>query len=276
MIDLLQWNVGVLGRQKKEKNERKIGKQIADLLTQIVSQHTPSLVFLQECSADVVRPLTSKYDFVHQPGHGLTLGFLRTEWFQDTTLTPQPMEGLRAMGLGLLHAVGQSIVCWNVHLPSRMFRQDSEIENSARELAAWIRAELRRTGLKPAHIVAGDFNLQPYSNAMTQESGLFARRALAEQLRSSANDFDRLPLFNPSWELLGRLVEPLGTYFHGSGADGPWFVYDQTLVTPSLGTIKGSRLLEQVGATRLTSTAGRIIKNVASDHLPVLTQVQFP
>jgi hypothetical protein len=52
--------------------------------------------------------------------------------------------------------------------------------------------------------------------------------------RKSRSAGDRVPLYNPSWTLFGLWSPPQGSYYSSSSWDGPWHIYDQTLLSPEL------------------------------------------
>jgi hypothetical protein len=176
--------------------------------------------------------------------------------------------------------IGLPLLIVGVHLPSKLHASDSDQEYVARGL----REDIGRCEEKVGHqntVVVGDFNLDPFEDAMTAADGLHAMmdKGIAQQgnrtFRGRSWDF----FYNPMWSLMGdESPGPPATYYRSSSALVArfWYMFDQILLRPGLlgryrpGAVKVVRDIG--GAPILPREAGR---DAHSDHLPVMISLDI-
>jgi hypothetical protein len=87
-------------------------------------------------------------------------------------------------------------------------------------------------------------------------------------------------LQNPTWSLLGRTKPPLGTYYKTGFAGGPWYVYDQVLLSPEhcIRHRPQARLVIKANKAPLYSPRSTVRspdENIGSDHFPLRVRFQI-
>lgn len=260
---ILVWNLGF-----NTTTDGPTGASRRQLLSHLIDDLKPSIVALQEAPPR----LRVQGRLKREPGPGkLFTGFDPAIW-QRT----ERREFLRrAVGLGLVHRrSGREIFFWNLHLPSLLNG------NTPPSQRAYVRDRFKpefesaRKAGRP-DVLVGDFNLSPYDEVLMAPGGFWANRSLHDTIEYARSAvIPKLPLFNPSWELLGNHSAPCGTYYLAQRLDGegPWHVIDQALMSPEL-AIPGSSHVRLISSVRTTSLCGgdsvRVpLKDVGSDHLP--------
>ncbi len=159
-----------------------------------------------------------------------------------------------------------------VHLPSKMY----ENKERNRHLLEQITAEINRldsSGNRKA-LIFGDFNLNPYEDAMTYLTGCNAvssRKVAMKISREDRSEKDKhyFYYYNPMWNFLGDNVEPHGTFYYGSTPDHSryWNTFDQFVVSP--------QLINDIGDIKIVNKIGKIDfgnrngKPKVSDHYPL-------
>lgn len=141
-------------------------------------------------------------------------------------------------------------------------------------------AEIRRQELREVHqrtILVGDFNMNPFDQAMNIAAGMNAMMTAQCVGRGSRIQQKRdYPFFyNPMWNLFGdRTPGPAGTVYYSTSSKGHygWNMLDQVLIRPdAIPWFEGVRILSAVGAHSLETQMGRPSR---SDHFPVLLQLK--
>ena len=269
----------------RETAEPAVERRRVELLSDLVDTHHPDWIALQEAPRDIARPMLQGKGYeLEGSRHRLLTGWRRSRWEATPT---QPIAYPRASALVLreqaLAGDGRRVLVCNVHLPSRLFDELEEIEESLSDLMFEVQS-FRNDSLQPvtSEIIVGDFNLEPYDQALRGRNELYGNRSLRHATDSEAERGNGLErertrmLFNPSWQLYGATAEPLGTYYTTKGAGAPWYVFDQALFSADL-IRSGVRVdvITEVGPRDLLSPRARMPdKNVGSDHLPVLWSLE--
>jgi hypothetical protein len=268
IVRLLQWNMR--GRDKNAGRVARRNNVFIDLLSS-----APSLVVLQEASIDArTRLLAAGYQLVTDAGGTLLSAFRSAHWTPVDTM-PITFAG-NAIGLRLDSSLtGAKVSFWNVHMPSRKNSQDRRIQERVRGFLECVkRQRSTRDWAGRLEVISGDFNLQPHDEIFFPD-GMNAHRSWAWCRRHGAHAHS---LYNPTWGLFGRAREPLGSYYKASEPDKPWYLYDQTLLSPELVDGRARvRLIYKVAGGRLDSAAARKPDpNRGSDHFPVIVRFETP
>ena len=167
------------------------------------------------------------------------------------------------------------------HLPSKIgYSDESHILESA-HLSRMIADVEDREGHHRT-ILLGDLNMNPFEAGMVgARGGLHAvpsRAIAARQVRTVQHEKYKF-FYNPMWNYLGDRVEAGGTYYFESAEPVCYFwnMFDQVLLRPDL--LEGFspehvRILTEVRGLSLLEK-GRPDKVMASDHLPVMVELNF-
>ncbi|HYW09563.1 MAG TPA: endonuclease/exonuclease/phosphatase family protein [Longimicrobium sp.] len=177
---------------------------------------------------------------------------------------------------------GVPIIFAAAHLPSKANSSPASIGYECVALADAIRQAESDAGHQRS-VLVGDLNLNPY------EDGLVAARALhSVPTRTLAAGGNRVvqgvsyPMFyNPMWNFFGDETSgPPGTFFRrGSEQISEfWNMYDQVLVRPELlprFAFAELRILTDDGVDTLQTQQGRPSIAMASDHFPIMFQLNL-
>ncbi len=128
-------------------------------------------------------------------------------------------------------------------------------------------------------ILIGDLNMNPFDPGLVGAQALHAvmtRDTARAETRTVA--MRNYPLFyNPMWGYFGdRTPGPPGTYYYSASAPVSYFwnMFDQVLLRPALmDTLHDVRILESDGQVSLLTSDGHPRTSEASDHLPLLVEL---
>lgn len=267
---LLSWNMGFNSLDAHDTDTR--SRRMA-LLRQVVDAHNVALLALQEAPSkyDLRNALGSEFA-IESTSKGVAIGYRSSKWSADYYDETQP----RAPVLGL-QPIGASEGIWMIGVHGKsLWVHERDKQEFMRTVAGILRARRAVDGSR-LNIVAGDLNVPPFDPSVTRKEGFYANRAL-RWVRSQRSGVE-VPLFNPTWLLLGRCADVPGTYYRPSvDVDGPWHAPDQILVSPEftnagfdinvIDTVAGLRL-------RKDGAIGAPDPSVGSDHLPVAAQLSI-
>ena len=161
-----------------------------------------------------------------------------------------------------------------VHLPSKM--QDNREKN--RYLLEQITSKIENlnSSRNRKAIILGDFNLNPYEDAMTYLTGgnAVSSKTVARKISRKDKKEDMKEYFfyyNPMWNFLGDNNNINGTYYYDKTVDHSryWNTFDQFIVSPSLiEDIKEIKIIKEVAGKCLFNKNG-IPDKAISDHFPI-------
>ncbi len=132
-------------------------------------------------------------------------------------------------------------------------------------------------------ILMGDLNMNPFEAGMVGARGglhaVMSRRVAARSERTVQSE--KYPFFyNPMWNHLGDSGNTGGTFYYENSEPVCYFwnMYDQVLLRPDL--LDGFepeqvRIVSEVRGVSLLQDDGRPDKEMASDHLPVVLELNF-
>lgn len=267
---LLQWNLDF----NWEKCDADIAKLRVELLADMIAEHSPGLVLLQEAGLKYADSLDEVLlGFQTERHGGLLTAFSKSEWAACGAATSAP----RALCVGLKHQrYGAEVWVWNVHFPAPTYaygREDPEA--NTRKSLVRVFDRVRLDDERRSEIVAGDFNCQPYDPLLLGGDFLCANRCLSwvRSQQDTVTAPDRV-LYNPCWSVLSSLSLPMGTYYRTGTMHGPWLVFDQVLLSAIHAIEDGNQVqvLTQVkNKPLLSKLVHKPDRGKASDHLPLLT-----
>lgn len=161
-----------------------------------------------------------------------------------------------------------------VHLPSKM--QDNREKN--RHLLEQITGKINELDDNKHRkvVILGDFNLNPYEDAMTYLTGCNAVSSRSVAMKISRKDKNEIGkeyfyYYNPMWNFLGDYRGINGTYYYDKTADHSryWNTFDQFVVSPALiKDIDEIKIIENVDGISLVNKKGIPDSNI-SDHYPL-------
>lgn len=204
--------------------------------------------------------------------------------FQVFTRKPEldlsQIQSADRLSIRRLRCVNCDLLLGIVHIVDKMnwdpLPQASEVQLLASELRSIEDGEgHRRT------ILIGDFNMNPYDQAMNLATGMNAMmtvRCVSAKGTRRQQGRDYPFFYNPMWGLLGdRTPGPAGTFYHNSGARGifGWNMIDQVLVRPdAIAHFDNVEILTVAGTTSLATKSGRPNSSIASDHFPLVLRLK--
>jgi len=175
----------------------------------------------------------------------------------------------------------QPIIVAAAHLPSKMgFSENSQIFESI-QLSRMI-DDVEGSEGHHRTVLLGDFNMNPFEAGMVGAHGglnaVMSRHVAARDTRTVQGEKCKF-FYNPMWSHLGDRAETGGTFFydHAEPVCYFWNMYDQVLLRPDL--LEGFapdhvQILTSVRGVSLLQD-GRPDREMASDHLPVLVELNF-
>jgi endonuclease/exonuclease/phosphatase (EEP) superfamily protein YafD len=175
----------------------------------------------------------------------------------------------------------RSLLIAAAHLPSKLhFSEESQVFESV-QLARMIE-EVEASEGHQRTMLLGDLNMNPFEAGMVGARGglhaTMSRRIAGRDTRTVQNEKYRF-FYNPMWNHMGDRTDAGGTFYYESSEAVCYFwnMYDQVLLRPDL--LKGFapeqvRIVTEIGGVPLLE-GGRPNRKVASDHLPVLVELQF-
>ena len=179
------------------------------------------------------------------------------------------------VSLRRLRHAGTELLLGMVHVVDKMNWDQANQSVQVHLLAKEIRRLEDRLGHNRT-VLVGDFNMNPFDQAMNMATGKNAMMTTKCVERGSRvqQQKDYRFFYNPMWGLLGdRTPGPAGTYYHSAATRDiyGWNMLDQVLVRPAaMQWFADVQILTSAGETSLQTKARRPNKVTASDHFPIL------
>jgi exonuclease III len=182
------------------------------------------------------------------------------------------------LSLRRLRRGNESLLLGIVHVVDKWNWDESQQSTQVQLLSA----EIHEHEKKHAHhrtILVGDFNMNPFDAAMNIApllNAMMTKKCVqAGSRRLQKREYSYF--YNPMWSLLGdETFGPAGTYYHSVSSKGffGWNMLDQVLVRPAaLKWFKNVQILTSAGKTSLQTKSKRPDKVRASDHFPILLEL---
>lgn len=161
-----------------------------------------------------------------------------------------------------------------VHLPSKMYGNKERNRYLLEQINCKVNELSDNKNRKV--IILGDFNLNPYEDAMTYLTGCNAvsSKDIAMRIwRKDKNEKDKYYFYyyNPMWNFLGDRDDINGTFYYDKTSDHCryWNTFDQFVVSPALiKDIDEIEIVKHVGGIHLANKKGIPDSNI-SDHYPL-------
>lgn len=173
----------------------------------------------------------------------------------------------------------KEILLAGVHLPSKSGGNTETAQFSAAKNMMMDLASIEDKYGHQNTILVGDFNMNPYDPGMTSVDAVHGlmTRSLAEKPDREYLGKTWRRFYNPMWGLFGdRTPGPAGGYFWRSSVptNTHWSMLDQVLVRPGLiDSFHDLTILNHDGEHSLVGADGTPDRNLFSDHLPLLFQI---
>ena len=263
-------------------------KRLDDLVVDLVRQEKIDILLLAEAPAgagEVVhslnRGVSVASDLFHAPlvpgGRSI---ILFTRFLSDFAKLIRVSERITIREMHL--PARQPFLLVAVHLPSKLYAKAEDQQVEAGALASYIDQAETAVGHRRT-VLVGDFNMNPFESGMVMADGIHG-----VMTRSIALRRDRVlrgrkyPFFyNPMWNRFGdETPGPAGTYYYGNTGQVThfWNMFDQVLIRPDLLAHFDSdrlRIVDRIGSKALTTARGTPNKILASDHLPILFELNL-
>jgi len=254
-------------------------KPIQKLVADLTHEHRPDVVILSECEFHLAEflpelntPLKQKY--------GLPFSPIPDPVF----LVRLPRNSLKLVNdhsgvciRRLIPPIGPDVLIIAVHLPSKLHQGDNDQALSATRLARYIEQAEEKTGHRRTLIV-GDLNMNPFEDGVVGAEGLHAimdRDIVAKKSRIVQGE-ERFFFYNPMWNHFGNFPRPpAGTYFYSGSKQISYFwnMFDQMMIRADLLEYfndESLKILTSAGSTSLLNSSNRPDRERASDHLPIM------
>jgi endonuclease/exonuclease/phosphatase family metal-dependent hydrolase len=260
-------------------------KPVKEAIAALVETHMVDVLVLAEFSAGPVELLQQLNQpgrpVFHQPYFGSSKNmFFFTRFSSHSLRLVDETDRVSICRLTLPERL--EILLAAVHFPSKLYWKEESQAIECTELARAIRLQEEKAGHNRTALV-GDLNMNPFETGLVSAAGLNAvmTRDLAER-RSRTVQSRAYPFFyNPMWSYFGdRHDGPPGTYYYERSEHVCYFwnVFDQVLLRPDLMNrcaLDGVRILTRAGRLSLLSNDGKPNAEQASDHLPLLFELDL-
>lgn len=253
-------------------------KDVDNVICSMVDKYKPTVLALAECGKGIenltenIRKNTNK-NYVMIEQFACRVQILINEKLKDSLVHCADHTNYTIKILPFNSYQEKHIVAF-VHLPSKM--QDNREKN--RHLLEQITCKINDldNSRNRKVIILGDFNLNPYEEAMTYLTGCNAvsSRNIAMKISrkdKSEKDKEYFYFYNPMWNYLGDFNDINGTYYYDKTSDHSryWNTFDQFVVSPALiKDIDEIEIIKSVGDISLMNKNG-IPDPKISDHYPL-------
>jgi hypothetical protein len=167
------------------------------------------------------------------------------------------------------------------HMPSKRNARVEAQTFEAERLASDIEQAESKVGHRRT-VLVGDFNMNPFEPGMAMAGALHGvmTRSIAERGERTVGRKQYPFFYNPMWSRFGDANPgPAGTYYYGKEQlTHFWNMFDQVLIRPELLAHFDSdrlRIVDRIGSHSLTTLRGTPNSSVASDHLPIVFELNL-
>jgi len=260
------------------------GKQAgAEVIASLCHENDVDILILAECeiragllNIHFDRGGPSRMREINAPAPGAVRVFSRVPARFWTPILDDPRYSIRHLS----PPIGLPLLLVGVHLPSKLHATDADQGYVARLL----RLDIDKAEEKVGHrntVVLGDFNFDPFEDAMMAADGLHALmdKEIVRRGSRTVRDQSWRYFYNPMWSLLGdESPGPPATYYRSASGlvSRFWHMFDQILLRPDLldryrpGSVK---VVAEIGGQPILGKRGG--QEAHSDHLPVVVSLNL-
>lgn len=258
-------------------------RDIHGFVSQVARHVDADVLILAECSFSTARLLESiNYELPHYRYAWGNCGHL--VFF--TRFDPDFLKPLREnhrISIRRLSLPGcDPILVAAAHLPSKVtFSDDSQVYETV-----YLSRMIDEAEASEGHqrtVLLGDLNMNPFESGMVAARGglnaVMSRAVAAEGPRVVQKEKYKF-FYNPMWSHLGDRGPAAGTFYFESGEAVCYFwnLFDQVLLRPDLlakFVPENVRIITELPTLSLLDGKGRPNKEMTSDHLPILLELDF-
>lgn len=177
------------------------------------------------------------------------------------------------------HDTLRSTIIAFIHLPSKLHSDNDTHKIQLAELKRDIE-DVEKKLKQNNTVIVGDFNVNPFEEAVVSASGLHSINSKRDAKRYSRKIYERdySMFYNPMWQLLGDKKLPAGSYYYNSSSyiNYFWNIFDQVVIRPNLiENFNEEKLviIDKVRDYNLLDKNNKPDKNI-SDHLPIFFEIK--
>lgn len=249
--------------------------QINDVLSEIIIENDINMVLLAEYNADSA-DLITKVSNQHLKMQEYPMLSKRIKMFG----TIANIHGGKESDQYCIRVINnQDIICC-VHLNSKIYNGEADSREDTVQYILHDIEEKEQEINSENSIVVGDFNSNPYDNALINARYFHGMPIydIAKSKSRTFNGHEYRMFYNPMWNFLGDADKPYGTYYYsGSNAINTyWHIYDQVIIRPALKERFIQDSLKIITGTKtksLLNGKGHPDKQY-SDHLPIMFEIK--
>lgn len=257
-------------------------QDLPQLVSGLARQELIDVFILAECGTEPWRMMEalnaerSDYQFGYSNCERLRI-FTRF----DSRMMP-PLVETERVSIRRLDLPGRySLLVVGAHLPSKVNTSDESQVFESVYLARLIEDAEKSEGHRRT-LLLGDLNMNPFEpGVVSARGGLHAvmSRQVARKLWRTVQHENYRFFYNPMWSHMGDRTDAGGTYYY-DGSEAVcyfWNMYDQVLLRPELlvnFAPEHVRIVTEIDSVPLVAN-GRPDQSVASDHLPVMVELEF-
>jgi hypothetical protein len=254
---------------------------LAGLIADLAQIHEIDVIILAECRippGSLLRALNRQSAAFHLPS-AIRKGLAMYTRFSAEFLKPS-FDGERFTIRRLVLPSRLPVLLAAVHLPSKLHWTSGSQAIECGELAREIERQEQAAGHHRT-ILVGDFNMNPFEDGLVGDLSSVMSRSIASRLTRSVQGREYRFFYNPMWGHFGDFRDGTAGSYYYDGAQHVnhyWNIYDQVLLRPELATdFKHDhlRIIKEIGGVSLVRPDGRPDTTLASDHLPLVFEVEF-
>lgn len=250
----------------------------------LTHKHNVDIVILAECRIDpsyllvALNQHTNRiYDYA--PGFACKKIQIFTRFPSEYATVVLEDERLTARNVQTPSA-NSPILLIGLHLPSKSFWDESDQAVESAVFSNLIK-QAEKIVNHQRTLLVGDFNMNPFDRGIVNANGFHGvmSKQIARRKGRIVQGRNYSYFYNPMWGLFGDATPgPPGTYFYSEAGHAGyfWHMFDQVLLRPDLLESfehTNLKILDTDGEVSLVTTDGCPDADKASDHLPLLFQL---